>query len=126
MNGNIDYYENGSIVIACVHSGLGGMFRGNLDMCTAEDIAKLPPLPPVPDTRRIEWYENFAPDSPISANCFPLLEQSLRSTRYSHLKTCTLILEENSITSQDWMPKLSEHYKLEDLVRDAEEKLSAL
>jgi hypothetical protein len=43
---------------------------------------------------------------------------------YRHKKFCTFRIEYGVIVSDDWMPESSEHYKLEELVRDTEDLLA--
>lgn len=57
MNGNIEYYEIGSSVITCVHSGLGWMFRGSLDITHTEEWVFIRPCSIAWDSLHRNIYE---------------------------------------------------------------------
>jgi hypothetical protein len=52
----------------------------DLDPCPSELAATLPPLPPVPDFKRMEWKDNFEPEGPLLAAEFPALAARLSAS----------------------------------------------
>ena len=71
----------------------------DFDPCPADMAAKLPPLPPLPEYRRIEWYENFAPEGPLEAARFPGVAEAVSRNPENRLRIF-FILEEDLYESK--------------------------
>jgi hypothetical protein len=104
---NIEYFHDDGHVIACIDHGSGGMFTTNpgtagwsfinpgslawdsyhqniyrnhhdFAPCDPAMIARLPPLPPVPDHQTISWADNFKLEKKAKAQEFKCCADFLR------------------------------------------------
>ena len=128
MNYNFEYFENGAIYVVAIDGGASGFFslafgntnwgfinRGSVDWdslhqniyrnrhdfspCTSEEIVRLPPLPPVPEAKIIQWKDNFDASDRFPAKSFNQLKEVIIKNGAPTISYWIILFEDKYETS---------------------------